>query len=194
LSYIIKFIDDHGYEPSYQQIARHIGVKSKGGIAKHIEALERQGLLLRNHDNGGFKLEINPQSTVSDLICQIEWLDNPKFTNKTPSELERLYIPKSMLGILSPLNVRALVIRDNALLNKHICEDDIALIEIKSFARDGQLVAALINNNEILLRHFHRVGPAIDLVPANEKYETISCPADKITLLGIFRGLLRPLF
>jgi DNA-binding MarR family transcriptional regulator len=50
LDYIQRFIERHGYEPSYAQIARHFGVSSKATIAKHIEALERIGYLRRDDD------------------------------------------------------------------------------------------------------------------------------------------------
>ncbi len=192
LSFIIKFIEDHGYEPSYQQIANSTGVNSKGGIAKHIELLEKQGLLLRNHEKGSFKLELNPQKIVGDYISEIEWLDNPH-TSGMPIKSDKLYVPKFMLGFLSSLNMRAFVVKDNALIDNHICEDDIALIEIKSFARDGECVAALVKNRKIVLRFFHRNGANINLTPANKNYDTIKCSADRVTVLGIYRGLLRPL-
>lgn len=192
LSFIIKFIEDHGYKPSYQQIANSTGVNSKGGIAKHIEALEKQGLILRNRENGSFRLELNPQEVIGDHISEVEWLDNPQ-TGGTPLKSDKLYVPKIMLGFLSSLNMRAFAVRDNALIDKHICEDDIALIEIKSFARDGECVAALVENSKIVLRLFHRNGANINLTPANENYDTITCSADRVTVLGIFRGLLRPL-
>lgn len=192
LSFITQFIEDHGFEPSYQQIANHIGVASKGGIAKHIEALERQGLILRTRENGSFNLELHPQSTVGDYICEIEWLEPPQIS-KNSADNQRLYIPKFMLGHLSSMNIRALSVKDDALLDKHICEDDIALIEIKSFARDGDCIAALIDRHQIVLRYFHRSGANINLAAANDSYETITFSADRINVLGIHRGLLRPL-
>ncbi len=193
LNFITNFIEDRGYVPSYKQIAKKIGVRSKGGIAKHIEALERQGLVLRNYENGSFNLELHPQSVVGDHICEIEWLENPHISNKS-AEIERLFVPKFMLGYLSGLDIRAFIVNDNALIDEHICEDDIALIETKSFARDGECVAALVNNRQIVLRYFNRAGANINLSPANDKFDTITSSADKITVLGIYRGLLRPLF
>ncbi len=193
LNFIIKFIEEHGFEPSYQQIANQTGVNSKGGIAKHIEALEQQGLILRNYVNGKFNLEIYPQSFISDHICEIQWLESPQIS-KDSAETKRLYLPKFMLGYRSALDIRALKIADNALLDEHICEDDIALIELKSFARDGECVAALVKNQQIVLRYFQRMGANINLTPANENYDTITCSADKVDILGIYRGLLRPLF
>ena len=50
LDYIQRFIERHGYEPSYAQIARHFGVSSKATIAKHIAALESRGLLSRRSE------------------------------------------------------------------------------------------------------------------------------------------------
>ncbi len=193
LTFIIRFIEEHGYEPSYQQIANNLGVNSKGGIAKHIEALERQGLILRNHENGSFNLELHPQSFISDHICEIEWLENSQ-PKKNSAVSERLYVPKFMLGHLSALNVRALIIDDNALVDEHICEEDIALIELKSFARDGECVAALVENRYITLRYFQRMGANVNLAPASENYETFTYSADKVVVLGIYRGLIRPWF
>ncbi len=193
LSFITNFIEDHGYVPSYQQIARHLGVNSKGGIAKHIEALEKQGLLLRNYENGSFNLEINPQKTVNEYVHEIEWLEEPVLTDDSKKE-NRLYVPQFMLGYLSPTNVRALQVKDNALLKKNIMEDDIALIEIKTFARDGECVAALVDGQMLMLRLFYRMGADIDLAPANDNFEIASYPADKVTILGIYRGLIRPFF
>ena len=59
LEYITRFIERHGYEPSYTQIARHFGVSSKATIAKHIEALEKRGLISRQRENGAFALSVN---------------------------------------------------------------------------------------------------------------------------------------
>ena len=59
LDYITRFLERHGYEPSYAQIARHFGVKSRATIAKHIAALERRGLLKREHEDGSFALTVN---------------------------------------------------------------------------------------------------------------------------------------
>ena len=61
LDYIRRFIDRHGYEPSYAQIARHFGISSKATIAKHIEALEKRGLIARKHANGSFALSVNKE-------------------------------------------------------------------------------------------------------------------------------------
>ena len=62
--YIKEYIERHGYEPSYQLIAWHLKGKSKAGIAKHIEALEAQGLLTRRRENNSFWLDLRPRRST----------------------------------------------------------------------------------------------------------------------------------
>src|SRR2546423_7556700 len=74
LDYITRFIERHGYEPSYAQIARHFGISSKATIAKHIEALERRGLISRRRTNGAFALDVQVEEPDSDALCEVPLL------------------------------------------------------------------------------------------------------------------------
>jgi repressor LexA len=193
LEYITGYIEKHGYEPSYQQIARQLGVSSKAGIAKHIKSLESQGLIARRRENGVFNLELNPVSTISEAVCEIEWLDVPK--NETLAEeweSKPLFVPKFLLGFQTPERLRAFRVPNNSMLNEHICEGDVALIESRSYARDGDIVVALTQNKRAVLKQFFRAGANIELRPSNPNYDSILLPADKISILGVLRGILRP--
>lgn len=191
LNYIQTFIETHGFQPSYQQIANHLGVKSKGGIAKHIEALERKGLIARTNLEGSFQLELIPQKVITDYITEIEWLVNPHAIPKK-YETENLYVPTFLLGYLSNISLRAMTVRDDGMIDAQICNGDIAIIENKTFIRDSEIIAALVPNEPILLRKYYRLGDNIELVPENENYQTISIPGDKLKIIGVFRGVLRP--
>jgi repressor LexA len=194
LEYITHYIKTHQYEPSYQQIARHFGVKSKAGIAKHISALETQGLLSRRRENGSFSIELHQNKSISEMTHEILWLD-VKEADLSPDDLEdeALFVPYFLLGYTSPEKIRAFRVRDNSMLDEQICEGDIALIEKKSFARDGDCVVGLISKKEIVLKKFYRDGANIELRSANETYETMRNSADNVEVLGIYRGLLRPM-
>src|SRR5688572_1108827 len=95
LDYITVFIEKRGYEPSYQQIAKHFQIASKSAIAKHIVALEEQGLIARRRENGSFSLQLNPKKTVAnDSVCPIEWLDVPMMDDFDEElESEPLFVP-----------------------------------------------------------------------------------------------------
>ncbi len=194
LTYIIEFIENRGYEPSYQQIAKHFQIASKSAIAKHIAALEEQGLIARRRENGSFSLQINPKKPVTnDSVCAIEWLDVPQMDDFDETfENEILFIPEILLGRLQPEKVRAFLVPNDAMLDKQICEGDIVLIEEKLFPRDGDCIVAVIENNRAVLKNFYRDGAFVELRPSNENYETIRLAADLVEIKGIYRGLLRP--
>jgi repressor LexA len=72
LDFITRFTERHGYAPSYSQIGLHFGVKSRATIAKHIAALERRGLLTREHEDGSFALTVKVEDMSSDSLCEVK--------------------------------------------------------------------------------------------------------------------------
>jgi repressor LexA len=194
LDYITSFIDDRGYEPSYQQIARHFRIASKSAIAKHIAALEAQGLLSRQRENGTFGLQVRPKESIAEAVFQIEWLKTPTkddFVNEL--DAEPLYIPQFMLGNLLPDRVCAFLVRDDAMIDERICDGDIALVEKRPYARDGDIVVVFVEKKRVLLKKYYRRGAEIELRPANDDYDSVFVAADKISIQGVVRGLLRPI-
>ncbi len=191
--YIIQYIERYGHNPSYQQIARYLKLSSKAGIAKHIKALETQGLITRIRENGNFNLELRPPNLIEAAVCEIEWLNAPRADSFVEEwENETLYVPKFMLGHHSAQNMRAFRAPNDSMLEENIREGDVILIEKRSFARDGDIVAALTENKRTVLKKFFRAGAKIELRPANQHFLPILLPADKVSVLGIFRSLLRP--
>ncbi|MBC7898821.1 MAG: hypothetical protein H7070_02100 [Saprospiraceae bacterium] len=193
LDFIRHYIEGHGYEPSYQLIARHFGVRSKAGIAKHVEALEEQGFLTRRRENGSFKLELSRASQAADAEFAVEWL-GPPADDEDPDEWELvpLAVPKFMLGEIESSEIYAYRMPDDAMSGKHICSGDVVLIANNSNVRDGACVAVLMSKTETILRNYYRDGASIELRAANDNFPPIRLFADEIKILGVFRGLLRP--
>src|SRR5258708_12456212 len=97
-----------------------------------------------------------------------------------------------MRGWYESGSIRAFRVPDDAMAGEHIFEDDIALIEIREFARDGQWVVAVLNKTHAVLRKYYRAGADIELRTADENGEIISLAANRVDLKGVYRGLLRP--
>lgn len=191
--YIIQYIADYGHNPSYQQIARHLKLTSKAGILKHIKALETQGLITRMRENGNFNLELRPPNLIAEAVREIHWLNAPRGDSFVEDwEHETLFVPKFLLGYCAPQNMLAFRAPNDSMLEENIREGDVVLIEKRSFARDGDIVAALTENKKTVLKKFFRLGAKIELRPANPNYSPILLPANKVSVLGIFRSLLRP--
>ena len=192
--YIKQYIEKHGYEPSYQQIAWHLGVRSKAGVAKHIAALESQGLISRHNENGSFKLELANRQVISDAVCEIEWLEDiVTAENAAPWQSVPLILPRFMLGYFLPENLRAFMVENDAMSGHDIFEGDVAIVEKRPFARDGDIVAAEIKGERTVLKKIYRSGADIELRPSNDAFEVLRISADKVSVRGIYRGVLRPL-
>lgn len=192
LDFITRYIDSHGYEPSYQLIARHLGVSSKGGIAKHIKALEEQGHFQRRRDNGKFKLDLGHENAPQATGILIEWLESDANDDREDWESEPFAVPEFMLNGHDPERIRAFRVQDDAMSGKSISYGDVVLIEERSHARDGDCIVVEIGGEETLLRIFSRHGANIELRAANDDFEARRMSAEDIEIRGIFRGLLRP--
>jgi repressor LexA len=192
LDYITTFIDERGYEPSYQQIARHFRIASKSAIAKHIAALESQGLLSRQRENGSFGLEVRPKGSLWDSVYQIQWLELPFPDDLDEWQDEPLTVPHLMLGSILPDRVCAFRVRNEAMIDENICDGDIVLVEKRPYARDGDVVVVILENKQVLVKKYYRDGANIELRPANVNFESLTFSADKISIQGVVKGLLRP--
>lgn len=193
LDFITEYMERHGYEPSYQIIARHLGVNSKAGIGKHVKALEEQGLIHRQRENGSFRLVLGRPFEANGHGSHVSWLEVPQ-SNVDTEEWERqpISIPSFMLGGLSPDSIAAFRVNDDGMTGRGICEGDIVLFERKHHARDGKCVVATVDGNNTVLRSLYRVGADHELRPENDKFESIQVAADKVEIHGVFRSLLRP--
>jgi repressor LexA len=192
LDFITEFINERGHIPSYQQIARKFKIASKSAIAKHIAAMEKQGILQRRREDGSFGLELRAENLMTEAVCEIEWLKLANAESFSENwEQEAIFVPKFLLGYYEPERIRAFRVPNDSMLDEHICEGDIALIEKRSFARDGAIVVAEAENR-VVLKRFFRSGANIELRPANQNYQTLRLAADKVSIQGVLHGLLRP--
>src|SRR3954453_21827834 len=190
LDYITRFQERHGYIPSYAQITRQFGVKSRATIAKHIAALERRGLLVREHEDGSFALNVKVEDKSSDSLCEVKLLG--RIAAGAPLEVvdyeERIPVPRFLLGRVKPDRVYALRVKGDSMIDEHICDGDIALIENRTDARDGEIVVALIDSARATLKRLFRFGDEVELRPANAQLQPMRVHASRVSIQGIFRG------
>lgn len=193
LDYITRFLAKHGHEPSYAQIARNFGVKSKATIAKHISALEKRGLIRREHEEGRFTLAVRVEEAPADAVCEVALLGQiaAGAPNDAVEDIEMIAVPRFMLGRVRPERVYALRVKGDSMVDEHICDGDIALIENRTEARDGEIVVALVDEARATLKRLFRFGSEVELRPANSEHEPTRLHASRVQIQGIFRGLLR---
>jgi len=193
LDYITRFLAKHGHEPSYAQIARHFGISSKATIAKHIAALEKRGLIKREH-GPVFTIGVNMEEAAADAVCEVRLVG--RIAAGAPidaiQDIETICVPRFLLGRVRPDRIYALRVKGDSMIDEHICDGDIALIESRNDARNGEIVVALIDQARATLKRLFRFGDEVELRPSNAAVQPIKVHASRVEIQGIFRGLMRP--
>lgn len=191
--YIARFIERQGYQPSYAQIAKYFRIKSKAAVFKHIAALEAQGLLMRQKENGAFRLEVMPERDMSEAVCEIPYYETltAEILEDPASYGEMLYLPKFMLGNLMPESLFAFSVPNDSMLEEHIKEGDVALFERRFYARNGEIVLALVEKRGTVLKKYYDYGEEVELQPMNKEFEILKLPTGEVMIGGVFRALLR---
>src|SRR5213593_3388436 len=191
LDYIIRFTAKHGHEPSYAQIARNFGVSSKATIAKHISALEKRGLIKREHEPGRFALAVKHEDAPANALCEVPLVG--RIAAGVPIEdIEMICVPRFLLGRVRPERIYALRVKGDSMIDEHICDGDIALIESRTDSRDGEIVVALVDRARATLKRLFRFGEDVELRPSNAQLQPLRLHASRVEIQGVFRSLLRP--
>ena len=77
------------------------------------------------------------------------------------------------------------------MIEEHICEGDIVIVEKRDTARDGDIVIALVNGSETTVKRFRKEGRLAVLAPANHSMEAIRVPLSDVEIQGVVIGVVR---
>ena len=101
---------------------------------------------------------------------------------------ESFAVPAALLG---PGEHYALEVSGNSMVDEGILDGDFALIRKVDSARDGEIVVALIDDEEATLKTYRREGRMVRLDPANSRYEPQRYEEDRVRIQGRLAGLIR---
>ena len=77
------------------------------------------------------------------------------------------------------------------MVDDHIVDGDLVLVESRNVPREGEAVVALIRREETTLKRFYQDGGKVRLVPANPSLQPMEFPAEDVEIQGVVIGLLR---
>ena len=185
LDYVESFIDDNGYAPSFREIAEHFGYASTATVADHIQALKDKGII-DGQDNVARSLHIIDVN--DDLTAGVVPLMGAIAAGRPIEAIrtnETISIPKDMMGP----SVFALKVRGDSMMDDGILDGDYVIIEKVTRPKNGDVVVALINNDEVTLKRFYQDKDNIRLQPANKNYKPII--TKDVTIQGRVKGVIR---
>lgn len=186
LEYISRYIEEHNYAPSYREIGQHFGLSSTATIAEHIQSLNTKGYLSRS-ENLARSLQIMPVYSQDESVTAIPLLGliaagKPVEAIRTA---ELIDIPQDMMG----QNVFALRVRGESMIEDGILNGDYVIIEQTKTAQNGDMVVALIDNDNVTLKRFYKEKDRIRLQPANSDMRPLYF--SKVTIQGKVKGVIR---
>ena len=195
LDFLIGFVDQNGYSPSYEEIATALNLASLATVHKHVSSLQAKKYLRRNY-NQSRSLEVSP-----------EYLEQYRLQKGQPSAevplLGRIAAgaPVEAIQNAASLNFAdftgnpdtfALEVRGDSMIDDHICSGDYVLVQRTEQVRDGDIVVALVDGTEATLKRFYREpGGKIRLQPANTSMKPILVDPAAFEIQGKVLAVLR---
>jgi repressor LexA len=188
LRFIRDFRKDNGYSPTMQEIGDHLNL-TKVTVFEHVGALERKNLLLRGAKHKARSLQVSEQFRFPDeqngelplagriaAGSPIEAVEDTQTVN-----LNDLFVPDG--------NTYLLEVRGQSMIDDHLCDGDLVVVQKRNTARDGEIVVALLPDGEATLKRIYREKGRIRLQPANNDMAPIY--TDSVDIQGVVIGLVR---
>ncbi|MDE6384573.1 MAG: transcriptional repressor LexA [Eubacterium sp.] len=173
--YIKKVISERGLAPSVREIGAAVGLKSTSTVQYNLNALEMAGYIER---------DANLKRTIRIAGVGLKTVPVPLLGTVTAgkpilaTEQIEEYIPVAMR---KTGNYFALHVRGDSMINAHILDGDIVIVEQTPVAENGEIVVALIED-EATVKRFYKEKDHFRLQPENDNYEPII--VENLALLG----------
>jgi repressor LexA len=188
LDFLTEFVRRNEYSPSYDEIARGLGLKSLATVHKHITNLANKGILEREH-NRSRSIDVVPASRRNKVVERLKLMGEivagqPVDADENPETL-------SLGDIVGGKDAFALRVHGDSMRDEHIVDGDYVLVERTSVARQGEIVVALVDGSETTLKRYYIEGPMVRLQPSNTEMDPIYVPSQNVAIQGRILGVLR---
>ena len=216
LNFLIIRIQKFGVSPSYEEMCDELGLKSKSGINRIVKSLEERGYIERLENKARAiapKKYPNGQTYNSDIINFKDKFigkhSQPVSTNFKSQENQIPLLGKIAAGspieaisnhgeyldvpssLLTSEDCYALHVEGDSMIDEGIFDGDTVIINKKANINNGDIIVALIDNEEATLKKFRKKGDIIALEPANKNYKTQIYGPDRIVIQGKMSSLIR---
>lgn len=184
LDAIKKLTAQWGRQPTLDEIAVELAINSKSTAHDHVQALIRTGALIACT---GKKAYLLPAEAVEIELPMLGQIAAGKPIEAVANE--RIISPND---VLVRADRYALLIRGDSMIDIGVMDGDYVVIQSQEYARNGEVVAALIENYETTLKRiYYLTDGRVELRPENRTYEPMFYPAESVQVQGKMVGLFR---
>ena len=188
LDFVTRSIDRRGFAPSIQEICDHFDLASTATVHKHLKNLAARGLLNRESHRSR-ALEVPSASTAEPVEIPLLGRVAAGVPIEAISNPDTISIPADWLGRGERFALR---VRGDSMIDAHIEDGDVVVVERKEAARDGDTVIALVDDAEATLKIFRsQADGRVRLEPRNESLKPMVLDAHRVRIQGTVVGVLR---
>ena len=192
--FIRVFIDQNGHSPTLREIGDGVAIKSKGTVHRYVTALKTKGALQHNERQWrGLSLnEPDSPETAANTDASLPFLG--RIAAGQPIEavpdISEININDLLIGKGSSRYM--LQIKGDSMVDLGILDGDMVVIERREHAKNGEIVVALIDEQNATLKRFHLENDGqVLLIPANASLTAQQYAADRVRIQGILVGQMR---
>jgi repressor LexA len=190
LDFLEEFLAEHGYPPSFEEIARNFGYTSLATVHEHLENLRHKGYIRKSY-NASRSIELVPSSRASGA------LDLPLLGQvaagvpiEAVADQETVAVPEDMVTRGGEHYV--LRVRGDSMIDEQIRDGDFVIVNSRNAAQNGEVVVALVEGDSATVKKFYREGDGrVRLQPANPSMPPMYFPAVDVAVQGIVVGVIR---
>ena len=214
LLFINKKIRSTGVSPSYEEMKNSLNLKSKSGIHRLISALQERGFIKRlAHKARALEVLKLPETASANDIYNtfspsvikggLDSQNDKKNLNKIPvlgtiaagtpieaiqNEVSRITIPEELSKNGQHFGLK---VSGDSMIEAGINDGDTVIVKKTNTANNGQIVVALIDDQEAMLKRIRKKGKVVALESANKEYETKIFGPDRVKVQGVLVSLYR---
>ncbi len=194
LDYILTTVRERGYPPSVREIGDAVGLSSPSTVHSHLSTLVREGFIRRDPTKPR-AIEVIDDGMEMDGLMRASVRDVPlvgRIAAGSPilaeEDIEEIYpLPTDLVGNDPVFMLR---VRGDSMIDAGIFDSDYVVVRRQSHARDGQIVAALIDNDEATVKRLQRIDRRVVLKSENPDYPPMVF-AEGVEILGVVVAVIR---
>ena len=199
LEYVNSHVDAHGYPPTVREIGQAVGLTSPSTVHAHLARLESSGLIRRDktkpralevieggrmRERAGAHVEAPSRTTVLPLVGDVA-----AGTGLVADERveDMVAVPEQLCADADYL----LTINGDSMINAGILDGDLVVVRKQDDARNGEIVVALMGDEDATVKRFYRESGRVRLQPENDEMEPMY--PGQVKILGVVKAVLRRL-
>jgi repressor LexA len=199
LEFVNTHVDAHGYPPTVREIGQAVGLTSPSTVHAHLARLESSGLIRRDktkpralevieggrmRERAGAHVDPPSRSTVLPLVGDVA-----AGTGLVADERveDMVAVPEQLCADADFL----LTINGDSMINAGILDGDLVVVRKQDDARNGEIVVALMDDEDATVKRFFRESGRVRLQPENDDLEPMY--PEQVKILGVVKAVLRRL-